>query len=84
MVVFWAEHKSNQFECRLPFPLTARTWQSSSLMDRDVILGCWKLCPAISQSPIPSTTLFDHTLNTHLHITEKEEDNKLLMPLWVH
>ena len=33
----------NQFECELPFPLIA-----VALIDRDVILGCWTLRPAIS------------------------------------
>lgn len=34
-------------------------WHSSLLRERGVILGCWTLCPAILQSCVPPTTLFD-------------------------
>lgn len=55
------------FQLSLLFPIRAvcqdllniNQRRSSSLREQDVILGCWTLCLAISQSSVPSVSLFD-------------------------
>lgn len=52
---------------------------SSSLRDREVIIRCWTLCPAISQS-VPSTTLSAYE-KIQWYLTEEDEE-RCYASLW--
>ena len=88
MGVFWAEHKSNQSDCHLPFPfwtMWARThinqWHSSALRDRDVILGCWILClPSHNHQSHQQLCLTAYE-KIQLHLTKVEEVECCCIPL---
>ena len=49
MGVIWVQGKPIQVLCPIPF----------KSHDGDVALDCWTLCHTISESPVPSTALFD-------------------------